>query len=63
MLPEQNKVSVFDQTTEKYIECSTKITGNIAAADLEKLLGLSLYLKAELMLPTLFLTNVSLNCS
>lgn len=63
MIPKQNKVSVFDQTTEKCIESSTKITGNIAVEDLEMLPGLSLYLKIELMLPILFLTNVSLNCS
>lgn len=63
MLPKQNKVSVFDQTTEKCIESSTKITGNIAVEDLEKSPGLGLYLKAELTLPILLLTSVSLNCS
>lgn len=38
---------MFDQTTEKCIESSTKITGNIAVEDLEKSPGLALYLKVE----------------
>lgn len=63
MLPKQNKVSGFDQTTGKCIESSTKITGNIAVEDLEESPSPSLYLKAELTLSVLFLTNVFLNCS